>query len=122
MWVRAGSNVGMGGTGGGKPACLRCLSSPPGLEPSVRAVPYVHSVEPLYTNVRECSFACQSLTSKIPSTHNRLASIYKPERRQRLQQQGFTLAGNMGDQHSDLAGLSPAAASWKLPNPVYYIL
>jgi len=39
-----------------------------------------------------------------------------------LQDAGFKLVGNMGDQFSDLAGLYPAVAGWKLPNPVYAIL
>mmetsp|Transcript_11234 Transcript_11234/g.30642 ORF Transcript_11234/g.30642 Transcript_11234/m.30642 type:complete len:147 (+) Transcript_11234:1575-2015(+) len=53
---------------------------------------------------------------------SRLASIYKPERRKTLQDAGFRLAGNMGDQFSDLEGLYPAVANWKLPNPMYAIL
>jgi len=36
-----------------------------------------------------------------------------------LQKQGnFTIAGSFGDQFSDLSGIAPAAASFKLPNPV----
>jgi hypothetical protein len=37
----------------------------------------------------------------------------------RLQQSQI---GNIGDQFSDLEGLYEAAANYKLPNPVYYIL
>lgn len=53
---------------------------------------------------------------------NKLASVYKPERRQQLQEQGYTLVGAFGDQFSDLDGLNSATATWKLPNPMYYIL
>ena len=52
----------------------------------------------------------------------RLASVYKPDRRAKLEAQGYTIAGSLGDQWSDLAGTSPAVASFKLPNPMYYIL
>lgn len=52
----------------------------------------------------------------------RLASIYKPDRRAQLEARGYTVVGSFGDQWSDLAGTSPAIASFKLPNPMYYIL
>lgn len=52
----------------------------------------------------------------------RLASVYKPDKRAQLEAQGYTMAGSVGDQWSDLAGTSPAVASFKLPNPMYYIL
>uniref|UniRef100_A0A7S0RZW2 Acid phosphatase n=1 Tax=Chlamydomonas leiostraca TaxID=1034604 RepID=A0A7S0RZW2_9CHLO len=53
---------------------------------------------------------------------NRLASVFKPERRKQIQDLGFILVGNIGDQFSDLEGLWHADASWKLPNPAYYIM
>ncbi|KAL3158444.1 hypothetical protein ABBQ38_010678 [Trebouxia sp. C0009 RCD-2024] len=52
----------------------------------------------------------------------RLASVYKPDRRAQLVARGYSMAGSIGDQWSDLAGTSPATASFKLPNPMYYIL
>ena len=52
----------------------------------------------------------------------RLASVYKPNKRAQLEAQGYSMAGSIGDQWSDLAGTSSAAASFKLPNPMYYIL
>lgn len=52
----------------------------------------------------------------------RLASVYKPDKRAQLEGQGYSMAGSIGDQWSDLAGTSPATASFKLPNPMYYIL
>ncbi|KAL3160146.1 hypothetical protein ABBQ32_010915 [Trebouxia sp. C0010 RCD-2024] len=52
----------------------------------------------------------------------RLASVYKPDKRAQLVARGYTMAGSIGDQWSDLAGTSPATASFKLPNPMYYIL
>lgn len=50
------------------------------------------------------------------------ASVYKPERRQKLIDEGYKIVGSFGDQFSDLEGTSEALASWKLPNPMYYIL
>ncbi|DBA74924.1 hypothetical protein WJX79_004860 [Trebouxia sp. C0005] len=52
----------------------------------------------------------------------RLASVYKPDKRAQLTARGYVIAGSLGDQWSDLAGPSPAIASFKLPNPMYYIL
>lgn len=52
----------------------------------------------------------------------RLASVYKPDKRAQLEAQGYVIAGSLGDQWSDLAGTSSATASFKLPNPMYYIL
>jgi predicted secreted acid phosphatase len=53
---------------------------------------------------------------------HKLASVFKPERRQQLIQQGYNIVGTFGDQYSDLEGTSSAVASYKLPNPLYYIL
>ena len=53
---------------------------------------------------------------------DRLASVYKPDMRHQLQQRNFTIVASFGDQWSDLAGTSAAMASFKLPNPMYYIL
>ncbi len=52
----------------------------------------------------------------------RLESVYKPDKRAQLTARGYVIAGSLGDQWSDLAGTSPAIASFKLPNPMYYIL
>lgn len=66
--------------------------------------------------------SAHSLAPHCTPRLRRLASIYKPERRKALQDAGFTLVGSIGDQFSDLSGLYPATASWKLPNPMYTIL
>lgn len=50
------------------------------------------------------------------------ASVYKPGARAELEQAGFRIVGAIGDQFSDLAAGPPADASFKMPNPVYYIL
>ena len=38
------------------------------------------------------------------------------------QDKGYEIVASFGDQWSDLAGTSAAVASFKLPNPFYYIL
>jgi HAD superfamily, subfamily IIIB (Acid phosphatase) len=53
---------------------------------------------------------------------HKLASVYKPERRKTFVDAGYKIVGTFGDQYSDLEGAYPAVASWKLPNPMYYIL
>lgn len=53
---------------------------------------------------------------------HKLASVYKPERRRQLTDQGYRIVGTFGDQYSDLEGADSATASYKLPNPLYYIL
>ncbi|KAK9819961.1 hypothetical protein WJX72_004491 [[Myrmecia] bisecta] len=71
---------------------------------------------------RSSSSPCYVKLDMRAAGDSRLASIYKPERRQMLQDEGYELVGAFGDQWSDLAGLAPAIASFKLPNPMYYIL
>jgi hypothetical protein len=39
-----------------------------------------------------------------------------------MDQGGYTIVASFGDQFSDLSGIAPAAASFKMPNPVYYII
>ena len=39
-----------------------------------------------------------------------------------VQERGFIIVGSFGDQFSDLDGTSSAQASFKLPNPWYYIM
>lgn len=39
-----------------------------------------------------------------------------------VQEKGYEIMASFGDQWSDLAGTSAAVASFKLPNPFYYIL
>ena len=39
-----------------------------------------------------------------------------------LQDRGYVLLASFGDQFSDLDGTSSALASFKLPNPWYYIV
>jgi hypothetical protein len=49
------------------------------------------------------------------------ATVYKSEKRDEMEQEGYRILGNSGDQWSDLLGSSMSARSFKLPNPMYYI-
>lgn len=51
----------------------------------------------------------------------RLAIDYKSERRKQLEDEGYRIHGNCGDQWSDLLGYSIAHRSFKVPNPMYYV-
>jgi acid phosphatase len=46
---------------------------------------------------------------------------YKSGERQRLQDAGYVIVGNMGDQWSDILGAPEGARTFKLPDPLYYI-
>lgn len=52
----------------------------------------------------------------------RLASVYKPAKRAELEAAGYVIAGNIGDQLSDLVGASSGLGSFLLPNPFYTLL
>lgn len=54
--------------------------------------------------------------------HGKTATTYKSERRNEMVEEGFRIVGNSGDQWSDLLGSSMTYRSFKLPNPMYYIL
>ncbi|CAA0838613.1 HAD superfamily- subfamily IIIB acid phosphatase [Striga hermonthica] len=49
------------------------------------------------------------------------ASVYKSEKRKEIEDEGYIIQGNSGDQWSDLTGYAVARRSFKLPNPMYYI-
>ncbi|XP_057776782.1 acid phosphatase 1-like [Salvia miltiorrhiza] len=53
--------------------------------------------------------------------HGKTATSYKSEKRREVEQQGYQIVGNSGDQWSDLLGSSMSIRSFKLPNPMYYI-
>ena len=57
-----------------------------------------------------------------PPGDARLASVYKPWARARLEAAGYELLASVGDQFSDLNGEHSARLAWKLPNPFYYIM
>ncbi|KAF7046073.1 hypothetical protein CFC21_055122 [Triticum aestivum] len=46
---------------------------------------------------------------------------YKSGERQKLQDAGYVVVGNIGDQWSDILGAPEGARTFKLPDPMYYI-
>ncbi|CAL5096722.1 unnamed protein product [Urochloa decumbens] len=49
------------------------------------------------------------------------AVAYKSGERQKLQDAGYVIVGNIGDQWSDIIGAPEGARTFKLPDPMYYI-
>ncbi|KAL8230324.1 hypothetical protein R6Q57_000102 [Mikania cordata] len=49
------------------------------------------------------------------------AVAYKSGKRKELEEAGYKIRGNMGDQWSDLIGTNPGDRVFKLPDPMYYI-
>jgi acid phosphatase len=60
------------------------------------------------------------LVLKSTHGHDPSAADYKGPARQKLEQDGYAIVLNMGDQESDLAG-GHAERTFKLPNPFYLI-
>ncbi|KAL2541917.1 HAD superfamily [Abeliophyllum distichum] len=53
--------------------------------------------------------------------HKKTALTYKSQKRNEMNEEGYRILGNSGDQWSDLLGSSISDRSFKLPNPMYYI-
>ncbi|CAK7357249.1 unnamed protein product [Dovyalis caffra] len=53
--------------------------------------------------------------------HEKLATVYKSDKRDEMVKEGYKIIGNSGDQWSDLLGSSMSNRSFKLPNPMYFI-
>ena len=49
------------------------------------------------------------------------AVAYKSGERRKLQDAGYVIVGNIGDQWSDILGAPEGARTFKLPDPMYYI-
>lgn len=56
-----------------------------------------------------------------PKDYKKSAEVYKSERRLKIEQAGFRIRGNSGDQWSDLTGYAVGDRIFKLPNPMYYV-
>ncbi|OEL20360.1 Acid phosphatase 1 [Dichanthelium oligosanthes] len=61
------------------------------------------------------------LILRAAGDREKTATIYKSEKRKEMEEEGYRIIGNSGDQWSDLLGSSMSARSFKLPNPMYYI-
>nr|ACG43863.1 acid phosphatase 1 precursor [Zea mays] len=63
----------------------------------------------------------EKLILRAAGDREKTATVYKSEKRDEMEQEGYRILGNSGDQWSDLLGSSMSARSFKLPNPMYYI-
>jgi hypothetical protein len=80
----------------------------------------------VYIYLRTGAHECRSASSKFG--YNRQAEdkgvkavIYKSGKRKAIEDLGYVIVGNIGDQWSDLSGTSIGSRVFKLPNPMYYI-
>lgn len=55
------------------------------------------------------------------SSETGTAVVYKSQERKRLEESGYRIIGNIGDQWSDILGTNTGARTFKLPDPMYYI-
>jgi acid phosphatase len=63
----------------------------------------------------------EALLLRDPEDYEKSAMIYKSERRLKIEQDGFRIVGNSGDQWSDLTGYAVGDRTFKLPNPMYWV-
>ncbi|KAK2352960.1 hypothetical protein P8452_73684 [Trifolium repens] len=53
--------------------------------------------------------------------HGKTAVSYKSSERKKLEEEGYRIIGNIGDQWSDILGTNTGSRTFKLPDPLYYI-
>lgn len=56
-----------------------------------------------------------------PELDTSTAVEYKSKERKKLEEVGYRILGNMGDQWSDLMGTNVGKRTFKVPDPMYYI-
>ncbi|KAI3677689.1 hypothetical protein L6452_36955 [Arctium lappa] len=67
-------------------------------------------------------FGFERLILRSEAHKGQSGMVYKSEiRRKLLEEEGFRIWGNVGDQWSDLHGQFLANATFKLPNPMYFV-
>jgi acid phosphatase len=72
------------------------------------------------SNLRAAGYEWTGLLLKPDDLTTRSAADFKAPERKKLQEQGYTVIVNIGDQMSDLDG-GFAERTYKLPNPFYYV-
>ncbi|RVW89335.1 Acid phosphatase 1 [Vitis vinifera] len=55
------------------------------------------------------------------SSDGSTALVYKSNQRKKVEESGYKIVGNMGDQWSDILGTNTGNRTFKLPDPMYYI-
>ncbi|KAK6126819.1 hypothetical protein DH2020_039437 [Rehmannia glutinosa] len=74
------------------------------------------------TNLRNVGYSdWKRLILRGDVDQGKYASVYKSEKRKEIEDEGYIIRGNSGDQWSDLLGFAVAKRSFKLPNPLYYV-
>ncbi|CAK9174541.1 unnamed protein product [Ilex paraguariensis] len=63
----------------------------------------------------------EKLILKKDSEKGTTALVYKSNKRKELEEAGYRIWGNMGDQWSDLLGNNVGNRTFKVPNPMFYI-
>ncbi|KAH7511528.1 hypothetical protein FEM48_ZijujUnG0006000 [Ziziphus jujuba var. spinosa] len=74
------------------------------------------------TNLKNVGFhSWEKLILKGSSYKGTTAVVYKSAQRENLEESGYRIVGNIGDQWSDLLGTHVGKRTFKLPDPLYYI-
>ncbi|OMO98981.1 Acid phosphatase (Class B) [Corchorus capsularis] len=74
------------------------------------------------TNLKKAGYRTwEKLILKQPSESGTTAVVYKSNARKKLEENGYRIIGNIGDQWSDLLGTNTGNRTFKLPDPMYYI-
>ncbi|KEH18202.1 acid phosphatase [Medicago truncatula] len=65
--------------------------------------------------------AYERLIMRTAAYKGQSAVMYKSNIRKQLEDEGYKIWGNVGDQWSDLQGNSSGNRTFKLPNPMYFV-
>ncbi|KAG9443457.1 hypothetical protein H6P81_014797 [Aristolochia fimbriata] len=63
----------------------------------------------------------EKLLLRRPSDGSTTALVFKSGQRKKLEEEGYRIVGNIGDEWSDILGGSAGSRTFKLPDPLYYI-
>ncbi|TQD92046.1 hypothetical protein C1H46_022371 [Malus baccata] len=74
------------------------------------------------TNLKNAGYRTwEKLVLKGSAYSGKTSYEYKSAEREKLEKSGFRIIGNMGDQWSDILGISAGNRTFKLPDPIYYV-
>ncbi|PRQ51130.1 putative Acid phosphatase [Rosa chinensis] len=74
------------------------------------------------TNLKNVGYdTWETLVLKDSSYSGSTAVVYKSAERKKLEESGYRIIGNIGDQWSDIMGTNIGNRTFKLPDPMYYI-
>ncbi|KAI9159687.1 hypothetical protein LWI28_000937 [Acer negundo] len=79
-----------------------------------------HTRNSTATNLKEAGYhTWEKLILKNSTYYSEVE--YKSNERKQLEENGYRIIGNMGDQWSDLLGTNAGIRTFKLPDPMYYV-